>query len=53
MRDVLFMQIMHHVDGKLISVSKKSNCCGEENGKEGSFKAVKFVEQKLVWSENK
>ncbi len=36
------------VDGKLISLSKKNNCCGEENGKIGSFKSVKFVEQN--WS---
>jgi 7,8-dihydro-6-hydroxymethylpterin dimethyltransferase len=37
-----------NVDDKLISVSKKNNCCGVENGKVGSYKAVKFVEQN--WS---
>jgi len=36
------------VDDKLISISQKNNCCGVENGKVGSFKAVKFVEQN--WS---
>ena len=36
------------VDDKLISISQKNNCCGEESGKVGSFKAVKFVEQN--WS---
>ena len=33
------------VDGKLITVSKKSECCGEENGKEGSKKSKRFVER--------
>jgi len=37
-----------YVDDKLISVSKKNNCCSVENGREGSFKAVKFVERN--WS---
>ncbi|AGF54479.1 hypothetical protein B0P06_001448 [Clostridium saccharoperbutylacetonicum] len=37
-----------YVDNKLIAVSKKNNCCGVEDGKEGSHKAVKFVERN--WS---
>jgi len=36
------------VDGKLITVSRKNNCCGEENGKEGSKKSKRFVERN--WS---
>jgi len=36
------------VDGKLITVSRKNNCCGEESGTEGSRKSVKFVERN--WS---
>jgi Predicted Fe-S oxidoreductases len=37
-----------YVDDKLIAVSKKSNCCSTEDGREGSRKAVKFVERN--WS---
>jgi uncharacterized radical SAM superfamily Fe-S cluster-containing enzyme len=37
-----------YVDNKLIAVSKKNNCCGVEDGKEGFHKAVKFVERN--WS---
>lgn len=33
------------MDDKLIPVSKKNNCCGVENGKEGSRKSIKFVER--------
>ncbi|MCB2295293.1 radical SAM protein [Clostridium algoriphilum] len=36
------------VDGKLITVSRKNNCCGEENGIEGSKKSKRFVERN--WS---
>lgn len=36
------------IDGKLIPVSKKSNCCSVEDGKQGSYKSVKFVERN--WS---
>ncbi|MBX4267672.1 radical SAM (seleno)protein TrsS [Clostridium estertheticum] len=36
------------VDGKLITVSRKNECCGEENGKEGSKKSKRFVERN--WS---
>ena len=36
------------VDGKLITVSRKTHCCGEEDGKEGSKKSVRFVERN--WS---
>lgn len=36
------------INGKLIPVSKKSSCCGMENGREGSLKSVKFVERN--WS---
>jgi len=36
------------VDGKLIPVSGKKDCCGEEDGTEGSRKSVKFVERN--WS---
>lgn len=37
-----------YIDEKLIAISKKNNCCGIEDGKEGSHKAVKFVERN--WS---
>lgn len=37
-----------YVDDKLIAVSKKSNCCSTEDGREGSRKSVKFVERN--WS---
>ena len=37
-----------YIDDKLIAVSKKNTCCSVEDGKEGSHKAVKFVERN--WS---
>lgn len=37
-----------YTDGKIISVSKRNNCCNVENGNEGSNKNIKFIEKN--WS---
>lgn len=34
-----------YADDKIISVSKRNNCCNVENGNEGSVKNVRFVEK--------